>query len=535
MSTSSQQKIYDREAEELIIALRTMLLNQDLGRLEALEHHFKEIRIQGQSQSQALLAQVEELFTQLRSAQEQIRRLNAQSIEYTSQSSQLHEEMDKLRRKAQEDAEGIVEKLNPVMSNLVRRTIHDFPDEMAEAIGPVMGEAIRVQIRDSRQDMVDALYPIIGETVQRAISEFAKEFQRNIDRRLKTSFGPTGFLNRFWARLKGVSGAELALRNALPFELREIFVIQRGSGLLLAHNHPGSENVQDSDLIGAMLTAIRDFVNDAFVRDGNASDGLDQIQYGNLTIIIESGKYAYVAVVIRGVETEGFHAALRTFISEQHMRFANGLRDYNGDPALLPNLQPGLAELIITLTGEAPPRKLTRGQKYGYGLAGVGGMLFVVLSCFYLQFTVALYPIAFPAPNSTKTFTPTSTSTLTFTPTLTATVTLTPTGTPPPTITYTPTHTPTPTHTFTPTVTPLPAEGITAGDVWVSDSPGDAKRNWIVIKKSTPITVLGVYGDWAQITWLTEDRTRLRGWVPLRWIKVSDSIPDHYITPTTLP
>jgi hypothetical protein len=300
----------------------------------------------------------------------------------------------------------------------------------------------------------------------------------------------------------------------------------------LAHNHPGSEQIQDSDLIGAMLTAIRDFVSDAFIKDENASGGLDQIQYGELSIIIVSGKYAYAAVVIKGVESEGFHAVLRGYISDLHVRFANSLRDYDGDPALLPNLQPGLAELVIDLTGDQPSRKLTRGQKFTFGLAGVGSILFIGLACFYLQFTIALYPIAFPPANSTRTFTPTATSTLTATPTLTSTITLTPTGTPPPTITFTPTRTPSPTLTFTPTATPQPVEGITKGNVWVSDSPGDAQRNWIVILKDTRVTILAVYGDWFQISWVTKDGAILSGWVPSRWIEIFSPIPSHYVTPT---
>jgi hypothetical protein len=208
------------------------------------------------------------------------------------------------------------------------------------------------------------------------------------------------------------------------------------------------------------------------------------------------------------------------------------LRDYNGDPALLPNLQPGLAELVITLTGDAPPRKLTRRQKLGYGLAGVGGILLVALSCFYLQFTIALYPIAFPAPNSTQTFTPTATNTLTLTPTLTPSATLPPTGTPLPTTTFTPTLTPTPTLTFTPTATPLPAEGITTGDVWVSDSPGAAQRNWIVVLRDTRVIVLAVYGDRCQVSWKTKDGATLSGWIPCRYISPFSPVPEHYITPT---
>lgn len=520
--------IDDQESQDVVASLRSILLSQDLQRLQLLERQMQDLRLQYQTQDQAVATQLEGLVAQLRGFQE---RLQNQA----GKSHDIESDLSLLKLKAQEDAEGIVERLNPVMTNLVRRTIRETPEEMAEAIGPVMGEAIRVQIRDSRKDMVDALYPVIGETVQRAISEFAKEFQRNIDKRLRSTLGPSGFFKRLLARLKGVSDTELALRDALPFELREIFLVQHGSGLLLAHAHPGSEHVQDSALIVAMLTAIRDFVQDAFRKNIGISDGLNEIQYGDLSILIESGKYAYIAVVIKGVEQEGFRATLRDYLSSLHTRHATSLRDYNGNDALLPNLQPGLAELVIRLTGQEPERKMTRGQTWLMWLAGLGAILFVALSCFYLQFTIALYPLAFPSPTPVILNTFTATYTNTPQPTKTYTPAATYTGTPSPTSTFTPTLTHTPTITHTPTATPLPARGLTAGDVWVSDMPGDAERNWIVIKRNTPVTVLAAFGDYAKIAWASEDGTTLTGWTPLRWVNITEPIPEHFVTPSARP
>lgn len=518
----------DQDSKDLVASLRSILLEQDLGRLQKLEQVINDLRVRGQLQDETVNAQLNDALAQIHGLQE---RLNTQ----LKQGDGLRLDVDLLKRKAQEDAEGIVERLNPVMTSLVRRTIHDTPEEMAEAMGPVMGEAIRVQIRDSRKDMVDALYPVIGETVQRAVSEFAREFQRNIDKRLKTTFGPGGYLKRLWARLRGVSDAEIALRASLPFELKEIFVIQHGSGLLLAHSHPGSEQVQDSNLISAMLTAIRDFVKDSFIHNTDDSGSLDEIQYGDFRILIQGGKYAYVAVVIKGVEREGFHASLHDYISNLHMRFSNNLRDFKGDPAILPNLQPGLADLVIRLTGEEPERKMTRREKVTLALSGLGGILLLAAACFYLQFTIALYPLAFPSPTPSLAHPPLPTSTSTHTSTATFTPTATSTGTPPPTNTFTPTLTFTPTMTFTPTATPQPAQGITAGDVWVSDTPGDAERNWIVIKRNTPVTILAVFGDYIKVAWVSEDGTILTGWAPFRWFNIVEPIPEHFITPTVRP
>ena len=137
--------------DALMETLRSILLDQERARLQDLEVRLRQLR--DQAQERDLAAAVVQL---------------------------------------QDDVQPAVMAghLTPEMSNLIRRTIHESHDEMAEAIGPVMGEAIRVQIRDSRRDMVEALYPVIGETVQRSIAEFAREFQRNIDSRLKSTGAP---------------------------------------------------------------------------------------------------------------------------------------------------------------------------------------------------------------------------------------------------------------------------------------------------------------------------------------------------------
>lgn len=457
-----------------------------------------------------LLAQERERICQL---EEQLAALQQHSAALQQHSNTLQNsindiqaELDRLR-----NGDELMNRLTPMMPNMIGETIRESPEAMAEALGPVMGEAIRVQIRDARIDMVDALYPIVGSTVQRAVSEFAREFQRNIDARLKSTFGAQGFTRTLKARLRGVSPAELALRDSLPFTMRELFLIQRESGLLLAHIHPGNESATDSDLIGGMLTAIRDFVRDSFGQGQNEKE-LDEIQYGDQRIIIQSGRYAYLAVVINGIESEGFRAKLHDFVSELHVEHGIALRDYNGDAATLPDLPPKLTALIGGVTVEKAAAPLSRNQKLGIATASLITLLIVGVMCFYLQFTIALFPIAFPAPTHTPTLTPTSTPT--FTPTSTATPTLTPTPT------VTPTRTPTPTPTFTVTPTPTPSnKAIMTGNVWVRSTLDDNFVLLAALPQNSNVTVIATSGFWAQVEWDSERGVR-RGWVLLEWVKM---------------
>lgn len=528
--------VEEQDPEILFETIRSLLLARDLERLEALEQQLNELTRQSHLTGEGFHTHLQQALQEVRALQAQIQKTEA-SVEG------LTGHVTTLQRKAQENEEGLMERITPVMTGIVRKTISNSPEEMAEALGPIMGEAIRVQIRDSRDEMVEALYPVIGQTVQRAVGEFAKEFQRNIDARLKATFGPEGALRRLGARLRGVSEAELALRDAFHFQIQEIFLIQHGSGLLLAHSHPGSETITDSDLVSAMLTAIRDFVRDSFAQNETGSE-LSEIQYGELLIKIESGKHVYLAVVYRGIEPGGFRAVLHDYLANLHVRLGNLLRDYAGDPNTLPNLQPGLAELVLALTGEQPPRTWTTRQKLGVFGVGVGMIFFIGLACFYMQFTIALYPLAFPSPTPTPTSTATATATITSTatatqtstatPSATPTITHTPTYTPSPTQTFTPTQTPTATLTFTPTLTPTPLEAYMLGDVWLRDAPDENARIYEVILANTPVKVRAIYGTWAKIAWMAGNIMR-EAWVPLRWVAILAPIPPDLITPTVTP
>jgi hypothetical protein len=508
--------------------IRAILLTELEEQFRLLEERLAALQQHNQSSEQEQQAQWQAIRQQLQA----IQRL-AEEKERALQSS-----LDDLEQRALTDPEKITNRLTPMMTNLIRRTIVESPEEMAEAIGPVMGEAVRVQIRDSRQGMIDALYPIIGQTVQRAISEFARELQRNIDARLKSTFGPQGLLRTLSARLRGVSAGELALRDAMPFQISEIFLIQQNTGLLMAHIRPGSEELTSPDLVSSMLTAIRSFIQDAFGQEQGKE--LDEIQYGDESIIIYGGKHTYVAVAIKGVEPEGLRNQLRELVSELHIRFGNALRDYDGSPDSLPNVQPPVQQFIDSITGASAqaPQKIPAQQRLILAAGSFLLLLILAGGCFSLVFASRLWPVAFPgpsaAPSASATLTPTAPPTATLTPTPTATFTATPTSTFTPTAvaTNTPTSSPSPGPTIT--ATPHFVSGYIIGDVWARTQPSELSPRHSILFVNTPVKILAVFGYWVQVEWINVDGPQ-QAWILARWVVPLESIPAYLITPTPSP
>jgi hypothetical protein len=450
-----------------------------------------------------------------------------------SEGSLAKQELDEA---GNDQADASLEALREILFSRYRRQIADVEAEVDQLerrvsdkdafvamVTPVLGDAIRRNIRDAREEMVAVLYPIIGDIVARAVAEAIRDLARSVDAQMRTTFDLRRLGRRLQARASGVSSAEMALRESLPFHVEEVFFIHRVSGLLLWHISRDPEASADSDIISGMLTAIRDFVKESFGR-GEAGQ-LDEIQYGERSILIETAQYAYLAVVIEGIEPPGFRSEIRERVLELDHAYEWTLRDYDGDPLPLAPIEESLGSLITTAE---PTPQLSRTQKRV--LAGAAGFvtLCAAATClvgFWGWQVLGNTPTPVPvvvAPTATPTFTASPTPTFTHTPS--------------PTATSTPTPVPTETATATPTVsstpTPSPVTGLMTGDVWLHEGPDpDSPRLGVTLQRGQAIEVLAVLGDWYQVRWAPQPETEVVGWAPARWIGTVTSIPDRIITP----
>lgn len=239
----------------------------------------------------------------------------------------------------------------------LRATLNDLEQEieqlndierLAEKIKPSLGPAIGAAVRESSESMIDALHPIVGRLVARAVSEAIRELARRIDEQMRTTLHIKRVARRVQARVAGIPDSELTLRDALPFYVLELFLIHRETGLLLSTLTQEPTSASDSDVISGMLTAIRDFTEDAF---GRGQEGeLDEVQYGDKRILIESGRYSYIAVVIEGVEPGGFRSQVREKLLDIEQQFAVELRQYDGNAARFAAVQELLHRLMHKMT-----------------------------------------------------------------------------------------------------------------------------------------------------------------------------------------
>lgn len=398
----------------------------------------------------------------------------------------------------------------------LQQSVEEDPYRYGEAIAPVISPAIRNQIRNSRDEMVAALSPIIGQTISKAIADAFDDFRRRIDTQMKQNLNLQGQLRRFLARLRGVSEADLLIREALPYEITHIFLIQRQSGILLKQVSKFADR-EDPDLISAMLTAVRDFAGDAF---GQAGSELEEIQFGEAHIMLRSGLYAYAAAVVEGNAPSGYAGLMANVVSELNVKYEGVLRSFKGDMDSLPDfgheLSPLLYPGVEELSGQAAGTQLDAGQKKLLGIGGCLTLLLLALLVFGCIFATRLLPVAFPAPTATAPA-PTSTPHPSATPV-------------PPTPTASPTPLP-PTATMPPSPTPEAFYGVMTGNVWMREEPDPASpANQVVVPINTRVELKAVYGRWVKIAWVSEFGS-LVGWVPAGFVGMPLGVPGQIVTP----
>ena len=228
------------------------------------------------------------------------------------------------------DKEKLIATLEPAIADLLTKKIKDSKDEMANTLAPVMGAAIKRQISEAKETIIDALYPIIGSTIRKAVAEAMKNLAKTVNEKIDQAMRLRLFRKKIQAKISGLSAAEILLNESLPFQLHDIFYIHKDTGILLAHFYPDKQSLRaNEELLSGMLTAIRAFSKSAF--ETKTERGLNVIEYDDLHIYLEDGRYAYLAVVMSGVAPPQFFGYIHTLESRCHQKFATELRDFSGD------------------------------------------------------------------------------------------------------------------------------------------------------------------------------------------------------------
>lgn len=223
-----------------------------------------------------------------------------------AEQQRLAQELGVLRSELEED-----EKLQARLSPHFERHVQFLQDNFPALFRKNLLDTIRRQVTESRDEIIEALYPIIGRMIARYLKSEFEKLNQTLEDAQSRLFSLHYWKLRLRAWVTGVSYRQLLLLETRQPQLREVFVVDNQSGLLLGHF--SATELMDPDMIAGMLTGIRGFVEHAFLK---GQQRLEVLEYESYKIVVNDFQSFYFASVIDGPINAAYKSRLDSHILE---------------------------------------------------------------------------------------------------------------------------------------------------------------------------------------------------------------------------
>ena len=145
----------------------------------------------------------------------------------------------------------------------------------------------------------------------------------------------------------GLLAAFLLIRRK-RVQIEEVFLVYR-DGLLIYHLSRSLSQDKDEDVLSGMLTAIQEFVRDAFVYGEHRE--LHHLDFGDYRILIERGKNVYLAVVYAGKGFASVRKRVRSVLDQIEKAYHGVLEDWDGDMDKVAGARDVIREYLLKPAG----------------------------------------------------------------------------------------------------------------------------------------------------------------------------------------
>jgi OOP family OmpA-OmpF porin len=230
--------------------------------------------------------------------------------------------------------------------------------EFAESMGTMISKGVHTTVERDSAAFGRALAPAMGPAIRNAVWMMLQGFVQSIEAVVDQQLSWRSVSWRIEAWRTGRSFAEIAFVHTLLFRVEHVFLLHRDNGLQLLHATRHGVLARQPDLIAAMLTAIQDFLRDAF--DSPETDTATSFSINELSVLVENGNHAALAAVVRGQPRAEIRMQLREAIDRIETSMAAPLADFDGDTAPFEAVRP---QVEACLTESARGRDEGRKQQ----------------------------------------------------------------------------------------------------------------------------------------------------------------------------
>lgn len=271
-------------------------MSQSVERLKQLLFDDEAVALQELSRRIDGVAEVEQ-----RSRDDLARRIEGLAAIDAKARDELRQVIDAVYARAG-DTERMTASVSEIISEALRRAEVSKHSELSQTIAPLIVTTIKAELRNSQDEMVEALYPITGRLVKSYVASALKDLTDQMNRRLEQN----PVMLRLQSLATGRSVGELALAGTQDFDVKELFLIRRGSGELVAH-WPDSPMSGREHAMSGVLAAVNEFANEAFSAD---QASLRQIDIGGEEVYLRGSPVYLLAARCSGQAPQAIQQTL---------------------------------------------------------------------------------------------------------------------------------------------------------------------------------------------------------------------------------
>lgn len=215
-----------------------------------------------------------------------------------------------------------------------------------ESMGSMISQGVHSTVQRDSAAFGRALAPAMGPAIRNAVWMMLQGFVQSIETVVDQQLSWRSVRWRIEAMRSGRSFAEIAFLHTLLYRVEHVFLIHKEGGVQLLHATRPGVIAREPDLIASMLTAIQDFLRDAF--EAPQEDSATSFSINELNVTVENGNHAVIAAVVRGQPRADVRLQLREALDRIETSMAAPLAEFDGetDPfeAVRPQLEACLTE-----------------------------------------------------------------------------------------------------------------------------------------------------------------------------------------------
>ena len=269
----------------------------------------------------------------------------------------------------------IVHALNALIEHGSKTSYHSI----IEKISPLIYQELHCYTLSHKEQVSDLLYPVVGGMIAKYVSQMLQDMMNDINTKIQHGLSIQNIKRKIRAKIQGIEESELLLYESMPVHVKAVLLIHKPMGAVIAYRVDEKERIDEPEMVGSMLTALTDFINNWIHKQEQFRD-VNEINYGGSKIYLESSGHSYLAVLLEGQTTQDVMNRTNRVLETILDRYATSIQTFDGDLSSLPAHE--ISELFAPLFALNHHRKKEQTPSK-WPLAIIALTLFVFAGWYY--------------------------------------------------------------------------------------------------------------------------------------------------------